>query len=452
MARRFLVLVAACALAGATARPASAQIAQAELRGTVVDESGAALPGATVTAANLDTGGVRTTTTSRSGGYLMPALPVGRYQLKVEMAGFATLMRQELRLAVGESANVGFTMKVAALAETVTVTGDTLAIDTKSSELAGRITPEQITNLPLNGRNWLDLVALVPGTRGNPGTVQAGAAAGDAARYQMDGLSVTGQGTGGETQSYSQEIVGEFQVLTNRYDAEYGRVTGAVINAVTKSGTNSLHGSLFGYTRNDFLDSKSFFTGQVAPFDDKQAGLTLGGPIVRDKAHFFLSYEYQKRSVTAHPSTGFPALNVDIDAPIKRNLLTAKADVQMSSAHRAFVRGSAFYWYAQNQQVGDRNAQSAGWAEDFDNLDFVLGETWVVNTRAVNEVRAGVFYFRKNLIENAKMPRHIFPSTIIGPAGNSPQWWKERIFQASDSLSYFIPSWHGEHKLKMGFQ
>lgn len=444
-----LFLVGALSFGG---RAAWAQVAQAELRGTVVDESGAALPGATVTAKHLETGNLRTTTSSSGGGYLMPALPLGRYQLIVEIAGFAKLVREDVRLSVGESATLNFTMKVAAVTETVTVSGELLAVDTKKSELAGRIAPDQIENLPLNGRNWLDLVALVPGTRGNPGTVQAGASGGDGSRYQMDGISVTGQGTGGETQSYSQEIVGEFQVLTNRYDAEYGRVTGAVINAVTKSGTNSLHGSVFGYTRNDFLDAKSFFTGQVAPFDDKQAGLTIGGPIVRNKAHFFASYEYQKRSITARPATGFPALNVDIDAPIKRNLASVRADVQISPKHRAFLRGSSFYLDSQNQQVGNRNALSAGWAEDFDNLDLALGDTWVISNRAVHEVRVGVFYFRKNLLESAEMPRHVFPSTIIGPATNSPQWWKERIFQASNALSYFISSWRGEHKLKLGLQ
>src|SRR5262245_15520962 len=434
------------------ARTAPAQVAQGELRGTVLDESGAPLPGATLTATHTETGLTRVTTSSAGGGYLMPALRVGRYQIKVEIDGFATYVQENVRLAVGESATFNFTMKVASRAETITVSGDSLAIDTEKSELAGRIAAEQIESLPLNGRNWLDLVALVPGTRGNPGTVQAGAAGGDAARYQMDGISVTGQGTGGETQSYSQAIVGEFQVLTNRYDAEYGRVTGAVINAVTKSGTNAFHGSAFGYLRDDVLDSESFFTGKVAPFNDRQLGGTLGGPIVKGKAHFFASYEYQKRSVTALPATGFPSLNVDVDAPIKRNLFTLRTDVQINSQHRAFARGSAFYWLATNQQVGDRNAQSAGWAEDFDNLDLALGETWVVNSRAVNEVRAGVFYFNKQLIENAQMPRHTFPSTIIGPATNAPQWWREKIFQLSDSLSFFVPNWHGEHKLKVGLQ
>src|SRR5437867_4472125 len=169
--------------------------------------------------------------------------------------------------------------------------------DQTGAELAGHVDPEQVQQLPLNGRNWLDLVSLVPGARGNPGDIRAGASGNDAARYQMDGLSVTGQGTGGETQSYSQEIIAEVQVLTNRYDAEYGRVTGAVVNAVTKSGTNQLHGSGYYYLRDDKMNAKDFITGTVTPLHQPQEGFTLGGPVVRDRAFFFGSYEYQKAAI-----------------------------------------------------------------------------------------------------------------------------------------------------------
>ncbi|MGH9387816.1 MAG: TonB-dependent receptor [Vicinamibacterales bacterium] len=431
---------------------ASGQVNLAEFRGTVTDESGAVLPGVTITATHKETGTTRTTVSSQTGTYLMPALPIGTYDIKVELAGFASVVREGHRLLVGESAVVGFTLKVAVLAETVTVTGQSPLIETKESDLGGRVQTAQIESLPLSGRNWLELVGLVPGARGNPGTIGAGSSGGDASRYQMDGLSVTGQGTGGETQSYSHETVAEFQVITNRFDAEYGRVTGAVINAVSKSGTNQLHGSGLYFIRNDIFDAKNFFTGRVAPFDEKQTGFTVGGPIVRNRAHFFGAYEYQKRNVTARPNTGFALFDIDIDAGIRRKLPSGRVDVQVSQNHRVFARTSIYYLNSKNNGVGGNTTITAGSNEDFDTYDTAIGETWVIGNRLVNEIRGGLFYFYKNLHESAATPRYSFPSATLGPASNVPQWWNERIFQISDSLSYFVPSWRGEHRFKAGFQ
>src|SRR5262245_29012951 len=296
-----------------------AQLAQGELRGTVVDESGAVLPGVTITAVHIETGTSRTTTTAVNGGYLMPSLPLGTYKVTAELSGFSTVIRDGFRIAVSESVAINFTMKVATLQETVTVTGESPLVDTKKSSLSGRVDPEQVQALPLNGRNWLDLVALVAGSRGNPGEIRAGASGGDGARYQMDGLSVTAQGTGSESQSYSQEIIAEVEVLTNRYDAEYGRVTGAVFNAVTKTGTNSLRGSAYYYLRDDKMNTTDFVTGLVTPLHQPQSGFTLGGPILRDRAFFFGSYEYQRAAITNRPSTGLAQFDVHVAAPQTRH-------------------------------------------------------------------------------------------------------------------------------------
>ena len=244
----------------------------------------------------------------------------------------------------------------------------------------------------------------------------------------------------------------EFQVVTNRADAEYGRVTGAVINAVSKSGTNQLRGSVLYFVRNDRFDAPNFFTHVVAPFDEKQSGFTVGGPIVKNRAHFFGAYEYQNRSVTARPNTGVPQFDVDADAGIKRKLPSARADIQLSNNHRMFARGSLFYNNSQNQTVGGNTAVSGGYAEDFDTYDFSFGETWVINSRMVHELRGGLFYFYKNLYESSQQPRYVFPSATLGPATNVPQWWNEEIYQISDALSIFVPSWHGEHRFKTGFQ
>src|SRR5438034_1614099 len=301
-----------------TTMPADAQVAQAELRGSVLDESGAALPGTTIVATHVETATTRTTTTSASGTYVMPALPVGAYTIRAELTGFVTLVKEGIRLAVGQSAILNFSLKLASVAETITVTGESPLVDTKKSELSGHVEQKQVENLPLNGRNWLDLVSLVPGARGNVGTIQVGASGSDMAKYQVDGIDVSNQCCGGSNQGYSEENIEEFKVQTNRYDAEYGRVNGAVINAVTKAGTNTVRATGFGYFRQDdffgpFHDAPNFFTGKVAPFDQKQSGANSGGPLLRNKAFYFASYEYQKLGATTHPNTGFAQF--DVDAP-----------------------------------------------------------------------------------------------------------------------------------------
>ncbi|HTK28521.1 MAG TPA: TonB-dependent receptor [Vicinamibacterales bacterium] len=441
----------------ASAAPVFAQVAQAELRGTITDESGAALPGATVTATHVETGTSRTTVTTETGTYVMPALPVGAYNVKAELSGFSTFVKEGIRLAVGDSGTLNFALKLATVQETITVTGESPLVDTKKSELAGRVEQGQIENLPLNGRDWLGLVALVPGARGNPGSIQAGASGSDMAKYQVDGVDVSNQCCGGSNQGYSQENIEEFKVQTNRYDAEYGRVNGAVINAVTKSGSNAFRGTGFGYFRQDhffgpFHDAPNFFTNQIAPFDQKQNGLNSGGPLLRNKAFYFASFEYQKLGATTHPNTGFSQFDVDLPADTTSYYTTVRGDFQPNDKHRLFARFSVYDWKQLNVSVGGTTAQSAGYSRPSYNHDLSVGDTWVLSTRAVNEVRAGFSAINNKLDSNCYCVQLVFPSVTLGSPTNSPQWWKEMNLQVNDLFSYYIPNWHGEHAVKSGFQ
>jgi outer membrane receptor protein involved in Fe transport len=437
--------------------PARAQVGQAELRGTVVDEHGGVLPGATIAATQVDTGALRTTIASATGTYVMPALPVGPYRVVAELPGFSTLAKEGIRLAVGDSASLDFTLKVASVAETVTVQGESALVDTKKSELAGRVEQRQVEGLPVNGRDWLGLVALVPGARGNPGAIQAGSSGSDMAKYQVDGVDVSNQCCGGSNQGYSMENIEEFKVETNRYDAEYGRVNGAVINAVTKTGTNTVRGTGFGFFREDhffgpFHDAPSFFTGQISPFDQKQSGLNSGGPIVKNKAFYFASYEYQKLGATVRPNTGYAQYDVDVPADTTSYYTTARVDYQPNAAHRLFGRMSIYDKKQLNVGVGGTTTVSGGYSYPSYNHDASLGETWVISSRALNEVRAGFSAINNKLDSNCYCVQLSFPSAIIGSPTNAPQWWKEMNIQVNDLFSYFVPSWHGEHNLKAGFQ
>jgi hypothetical protein len=452
-ARQWCLATGGLAIALMTASPVWAQIGQAEIRGTVVDESGGVLPGVAVTATHLDTGTARTTLTSTTGVFLMPALPVGRYRLLLELAGFNTILQENLRFEVGQSVVLAFTMKVATLQETVTVAGESPLVETQKSELAGRVTAAQVENLPLNGRNWLDLVALVPGARGNPGTIRAGFSGGDMAKYQVDGVDVSNQCCGGSNQGYSQENIQEFEVITNRYDAEFGRAAGVVINAVTKSGTNQFRGTGFAFLRDDDLgDARNFFTHTVQPFHETQSGVNGGGPIRRDRAFFFASYEYQTRDVTAIPRTGYAAFDVPANNGISRHYTTGRVDMQVNQAHRVFARTSKYDWEQLNVGVGGRNALSNGYSRPSKNTDLAVGDTWVVSSRLVHEIRAGFSAIDNQLISNSRLPLHTFPSIVIGSPTNSPQWWKEFNIQITNAISYFVPAWYGEHNLRAGFQ
>ena len=442
---------------GVAPLPARAQVAQAELRGSVLDQSGAALPGVTVTATEVQTGTARTMVTTETGTYLMAALPVGIYTVRAELLGFTTLVKEGIRLAVGDSAALNFSLRVAAVAETVTVQGESPLVDTKKSELSGSVEQRQVEGLPVNGRDWLGLVSLVPGARGNPGSIQVGSSGSDMAKYQVDGVDVTNQCCGGSNQGYSMENIEEFKVETNRYDAEYGRVNGAVINAVTKSGTNKLRASGFGFFREDHFfgpvhDAPSFFTGQIAPFDQKQTGLNSGGPIVENKAFYFASYEYQKLGATVRPNTGYSQFDVDASNDTTSHYTTVRTDFQPNNTHRLFARMSIYDWKQLNVGVGGTTTLSGGYSRPSANHDFSFGDTWVLSSRAVNEVRAGFSAINNRLDSNCYCVQLNFPSAIIGSPTNSPQWWKEMNLQANDLFSYFVPGWHGEHSMKMGFQ
>jgi hypothetical protein len=432
---------------------ALAQIGQAELRGAIVDESGLAVPGVTITATHVATGTSRSIQTSETGTYVMPALPIGVYNVKAELVGFAVVQKEGITLNVGQAAIVNFALQLATVQETITVVNEAPLVDTKRSELAGNVSQKQVESLPLNGRNWLDLVALVPGARGNPGAIQAGASGSDMAKYQVDGVDISNQCCGGSNTAYSQENIAEFQVLTNRFDAEHGRVNGAVINAVTKSGSNQFRGAGFGYFRNDsFGDAKNFFTNTVSPFDQKQVGVNSGGPILKNRAFYFASFEYQNLSATARSNTGIAQFDVPVPADTKRYYTTGRADMQINGAHRLFARFSIYNWEQLNTGVDGRTTVLGANSRPSKNNDLSFGHTWVMGSRLVNEVRAGFSAINNRLQPNSPTVRLDFPSAVLGSPTNSPQWWEEMNIQVTDLMSYTAPDWHGEHSMKAGFQ
>ena len=280
------------------APPASAQITAATIAGVITDETGGALQGVEVTAKNLATGLARTVVTAGNGLYTIPGLPPGVYDVRATLFGFTTAVHSGIQLTVAQQASLNVTMKVGR-SELVVVVGKAALIETKNSSLSGILDEETIDDLPLNGRNFLDLALLQPGVTAfkaaPPGArglqLNINGAGGRSNSYLLDGAnmkSVPGRGLSNATDTtLGVDMIREFRVVTNTFSADYGRAMGGIISVVTKSGTNEFRGSGFEFFRHHTMDARNFFDADKPPFERHQFGFTTGGPIRKDKTFFF---------------------------------------------------------------------------------------------------------------------------------------------------------------------
>jgi outer membrane receptor protein involved in Fe transport len=297
-----VMMIAAVSLAGA-------QGAAGTITGVASDQSGAVLPGVSIAIRNADTGATRELVTDTAGRFQAPNLPPGPYTVSATLAGFGKVERSGIRLTVGRDAVVDFQLKVGAVQDVITVVGEVSAIETRSASTGGLISEEQISNLPLNGRSFIELATTTPGVQLTPtGGRSTSTGFGQkisvhGARYTQnlftldgtmmnDQFNQSGSATGN---MLGVEAVREFQVLTNTFSAEYGRHTGAVVNAATKTGTNAFRGSVFEFHRNEALDANRWEAERnnldKPDFLRNQFGISAGGPLVRGKTFFFGNYE-----------------------------------------------------------------------------------------------------------------------------------------------------------------
>src|SRR5438552_6206126 len=257
----------------------NAQTTTAAFQGTVTDSSAAVLPGAQVTASNVETGLKRTTITNETGRFLLSQLPPGSYEITVSLPGFETLVRKGMTLTVGQQANLTLSMKVGAVDQQVVVTGDAPIVETWQSSVSGVVEEKRITELPLNGRDFTQLALVEPSvislrntgtgevSRGFGSRLSVAGSRPDQTGWLLDGMNIRSSTQFGTPGSAGGGIMGvdgvrEFQVLTTNYSSEFGGTSGGVINMVTKSGTNQLHGSAYEFLRNSDLDARNFFDVQ----------------------------------------------------------------------------------------------------------------------------------------------------------------------------------------------
>ncbi len=295
-----------------------AQVAGGTISGTVADSSGRVIPSAQISITNVDTRVSRTAATNEDGFYTAPNLLPGNYELRFSAPGFKTEVRSRIALTVGAAAVLDLTMQVGTAVETLQVTSEAPTVQLASSDISAVVNATTVRELPLNGRSWTDLAQLQPGVnaiqtqptfaagtdRGNRGFGQQLTISGARPQqnnYRIDGVSLNDYANGAPGSvlggNLGVDAIQEFSVLTSNYSAEYGKTSGGVVNAITRSGTNQIHGSAYEFLRNSKLDARNFFDAdKIPPFKRNQFGGAIGGPILKDRTFFFADYEGIRQS------------------------------------------------------------------------------------------------------------------------------------------------------------
>jgi len=448
------------------ALPAAAFAQEAAITGTVTDSTGAVLPGVTVTATNSATGNTFVGVTDDRGNYRVP-VRVGTYQITAELQGFATAARNDVQLLVGQNATLSFQLAPSTVQETVTVTGEAPLLDLKGSSLGGNIDPRQVAELPANGRNWIGLALTAPGSRTNAVnavTPLPDRNGGEAREFQLnvDGQQVSADiGTGGQAK-FSADSIAEFQFVANRFDATMGRSTGVQVNAITKSGTNQLAGSFRANFRDDALNAENPVLGFVEPIQNQQYSTTLGGPLVRDKLHYFGNFEYEREPRTSTFNSPYPFFNKTLEGENNQKKGGIRFDYQISSQTRLMGKFSKAT-IAEPFGVGNTGfTGSTGTTNEY-NRETLVGFTQVLNNSTVNEIKVGQAVFglaNQNLTSWSNhwqkpngitigSPRIAFTGFAIAPNQNYPRHQDQWVWSARDDFTYSYNK-GGRHDLKLG--
>jgi len=454
----FFVFVLFCTISAFSQRPT------ATLTGVVSDPSGAIIPNATATATNKATNLSRTTTTNIDGVYVISSLPIGEYEVSFSATGFPTKNKYlNISLNVGQTVTLNTELGVGGPEAIVEIT-DSPNVDTETSKVDAVIDDKTIENLPLNGRNFLELALLTPGntiapnfdpTKTNTVLISSAGGLGRGGNVMIDGTDNNDDVVGGSLLNVSQDAVQEFQVATNRFSAEYGRSASSVINVVTKSGTNNLRGSLAFFERDRKLQGlPATFdrNNPTPPFDRQQYSFTLGGPLVKNKLFAFGSLEYRDqdgavlvgiRDVPNRRITrGFAV------APLKDLLLNSRIDYNADDKNSFNFRYSFEDVDARDSSKLDRSIGSASYLQNLQNRfhSFMTNWTSVLSPNMVNN-----FSFSVNNFKNATDPvsngiQYTFPSILDGSSFRVPQGTTQNRLQFSDVFSMVS----GNHTLKFG--
>jgi hypothetical protein len=388
-------VLAVLLLALGTAR-ASAQIADGVIEVIAQDESQAFLPGVTVAVLRPDTGYTQNNVTDSTGMARFIALVPGTYTVKVELAGFATINQEGVTLRVGQTARLTMTLKVAQVAETVNVTAEAPMVDVYKTDSSTNIVPEQIQALPVANRDFQQLAFLTPGVQRERGgnrfignqPVIGGAGNASGATIMVDGVDFTDPVLGLARARFSQEAIGEFRVISNRFDTEIGGSSGGALSIVTKSGTNDVKGSAFAFLRNKALRAKGELDLVKNDYSRQQFGFTLGGPIVKDRTHFFASFEQVGENNVAlfRPGGIYASRAADIKVPFDQSLLYGGLDHRIGDAQNLRVKLVYERYRQENFRVGAVADETAGMQLNRDNFNASLTHSWTISNSSLNQL------------------------------------------------------------------
>jgi hypothetical protein len=468
----FVLLLAA----GLLAPPPAAAQGTAEIRGRVLDQQSAVLPGASITIRNQETGTFRETVTGADGSYFIAAVPPGRYTITAELAGFRRFQRTDLVLEVGKTTTVELQLQVGGLEEAVTVQAESPLVNTTTKEIGGNVTSQEMAELPSFNRNFISYISLLPGIVPTIATDSFGADSievnGQDSRnnnYLLDGANNVDDFNGARSGMQVRTpilAVQELRVRTNQFDAQYGRTSGAVVDAISKSGTNRFRGEAFTFLQDAALTSRSFAVkrGNLEKPDtaQRQYGGDLGGPIIRDKLHFYGNVERVENDrgvVMTFPSR--PELNYTTTTIERVWNTLARVDHQINSGNSYNIRWMREQSPQDRQAISGRVTQSAFDAErDVDttlvgNLTSVFGST-KVNTLRLSFTREDVTfaspqYFEQGRNQAALLPQLSF-QTYTDQQQNGHQARLNDAYQVENVFSWFVPARGGSHDIRTGFQ
>jgi hypothetical protein len=458
---RALVLLVLAALAP----PAHAQTAAGSLSGRIVDSSGAAVPGASVTATAPERGFTRTVTTESDGGFRFAGLPAGTYDVTAKLAGFKTVERRGVVINVATAHTFDVSLDVASVEEAVTVTAENPVVQSEPA-IGAVVSEQELENLPLNGRQFANLGILAPGTSldynsdpTKPGqlTIALNGGIGRNVNYIVDGGDNTDDTIGGALQNYSVENVQEFKIQTQQYKAEFGRSTGGVLTVVTKTGTNQFHGSGFGFFRDDSLnsttESEKLAGVDKQPYRRWQYGGSLGGPIVKDRVHFFGSYEKTKRDNNYTVDTGGLIPDQDgqtIPIPFNDELVGGKVTANLTASQFLQVR----FGYQKNTDKYGASPQAT--PDSLGTLtnkyrSLLVGHTTQLGNGSLNEFSFQYSRFENLISADSTNPYIAYPSGVHqGQNLNTPQETFQTKYQFRDDFSFSSTLGGRRHDFKVG--
>jgi hypothetical protein len=454
---------------------AAAQVATGDITGRVVDPGGSVITGATVTARNTGTGLTRAATTTSDGDYTITQLPPGLYEITVEAPGFSKALLKDVQVLVGGRETRNISLRTGAVTETVTITTDVAAVETTKSEIGGVVTPAEVQNLPLINRTFASLSVIMPEARPTGNFDPTKTRVGNFAMNGGDGRQLDVNVDGGDNkdnvvgsllQNFAYEGVREFQVLQHRWTAESGRAVGGVVNVVTKSGGNTLHGSAFGNFQDEALRSRNFFEKPPASgaseirkpdFSRQEFGGSIGGPIIKDKLFYFGALERfrerQNNLVRADALQQLQAIPgaqpvAAIPNPYDDWLASVKIDQRLNDNNSIFYR----YSFQKNSQPNDQVSVpattdlSGGNTSDNTLHSFVANLTSTLGATKLNQFAFHFQDFKNEILSVTDLPNIVFPSVTIGQNPNVPQSTLVRKYQFRDDFSTAL----GNHNLKTG--